>query len=31
MLVLLGLYPIVFLFGTWVGTPILGKQLGLPF
>ena len=31
MLVLLGLYPIVFLFGTWVGTPILGKKLGLPF
>jgi antibiotic biosynthesis monooxygenase (ABM) superfamily enzyme len=31
MIVLLVLYPVVFLFGYWVGTPLLGKALGLPF
>lgn len=31
MLVLLGLYPVVFLFGFFVGTPLLSKALGLPF
>jgi antibiotic biosynthesis monooxygenase (ABM) superfamily enzyme len=31
MLVLLLLYPIVFLFGLWVGTPLLERALGLPF
>jgi antibiotic biosynthesis monooxygenase (ABM) superfamily enzyme len=31
MLTLLGLYPVVFLFGYFVGTPILERQLGLPF
>ncbi len=31
MIVLLLLYPIVFLFGTFVQTPVLAKVLGLPF
>ncbi len=31
MLVLLALYPVVYLFGVWVGTPLLGDRLGLPF
>jgi antibiotic biosynthesis monooxygenase (ABM) superfamily enzyme len=31
MLVLLILYPIVFLFGAFVGTPFLNERLGLPF
>jgi uncharacterized protein len=31
MLVLLLLYPIVFLFGTYVGTPLLSNWLGLSF
>lgn len=31
MLTLLGLYPTVFLFGFFVGTPLLTKYLGLPF
>lgn len=31
MIVLLTLYPVVFLFGTFVGTPLLLKKLGLPF
>lgn len=31
MLVLLGLYPIVFLFGFFVGTPFVMGTLGLPF
>jgi len=31
LLVLLLLYPIVFLFGLWVGTPLLQRALGLPF
>jgi antibiotic biosynthesis monooxygenase (ABM) superfamily enzyme len=31
MLVLLMLYPIVFLFGTYVGTPLLSNKLGLSF
>ncbi len=31
MIVLLLLYPIVFLFGFYVQTPYLGKALGLPF
>jgi hypothetical protein len=31
MLVLLALYPVVFLFGRWVGTPVLGGRLALPF
>lgn len=31
MVVLLMLYPVVFLFGLWVQTPILMKTLGLPF
>lgn len=31
MLVLLVLYPVVFLFGLLVGTPFLSKQMGLPF
>ncbi len=31
MLVLLMLYPIVFLFGVFVGTPLLGNVLGLSF
>ncbi len=31
MLVLLGLYPVVFLFGFFVGTPLLSEALGLPF
>ncbi len=31
MLVLLALYPVVYLFGAWIGTPILGDRLGLPF
>ena len=31
MLVLLLLYPIVFLFGTWVQTPLLMGKAGLPF
>jgi len=31
MVTLLGLYPVVFLFGFFVGTPILSKALGLPF
>ena len=29
--VLLVLYPTVFLFGLWVGTPVLTKHFGLPF
>jgi antibiotic biosynthesis monooxygenase (ABM) superfamily enzyme len=31
MLVLLMLYPVVFLFGTWVQTPVLMGREGLPF
>jgi uncharacterized protein len=31
MLVLLVLYPIVFLFGTFVATPLLSERLALPF
>ena len=31
MLTLLALYPVVFLFGYFVGTPILERQLRLPF
>jgi antibiotic biosynthesis monooxygenase (ABM) superfamily enzyme len=31
MLVLLALYPVVFLFGLLVGTPLLSRGLGLPF
>jgi antibiotic biosynthesis monooxygenase (ABM) superfamily enzyme len=31
MLVLLALYPVVFLFGVWVGTPLLMDRAGLPF
>jgi len=31
MLVLLGLYPTVFLFGFFVGTPFITRQLGWPF
>ena len=31
MLVLLMLYPVVFLFGTWVQTPLLMDKVGLPF
>jgi antibiotic biosynthesis monooxygenase (ABM) superfamily enzyme len=31
MIVLLLLYPVVFLFGVWVQTPILMRQVGLPF
>jgi antibiotic biosynthesis monooxygenase (ABM) superfamily enzyme len=31
MLVLLGLYPTVFLFGFFVGTPLMTRQLGWPF
>jgi hypothetical protein len=31
MLVLLMLYPIVFLFGVLVGTPLFNRMLGLPF
>jgi hypothetical protein len=31
MLVLLGLYPTVFLFGFFVGTPLITRQLGWPF
>jgi uncharacterized protein len=31
MLVLLLLYPVVFLFGTWVQTPVLMGRVGLPF
>lgn len=31
MLVLLALYPVVFLFGYWVGTPLLSARAGLPF
>ena len=31
MLVLLLLYPIVFLFGIWVQTPLLMGKAGLPF
>ncbi len=31
MLVLLMLYPVVFLFGTWVQTPLLIGKAGLPF
>jgi uncharacterized protein len=31
MLVLLMLYPVVFLFGTWVQTPVLMGRVGLPF
>jgi antibiotic biosynthesis monooxygenase (ABM) superfamily enzyme len=31
MLVLLMLYPVVFLFGTFVQTPLLGERLGLSF
>ncbi len=31
MLVVLALYPVVFLFGFFVGTPVLGSALGLPF
>jgi uncharacterized protein len=31
MIVLLGLYPTVFLFGFFVGTPLITQQLGWPF
>jgi len=31
MLVLLALYPVVFLFGLWVQTPLLMERWGLPF
>ena len=31
MVVLLLLYPVVFLFGLWVQTPLLIKAAGLPF
>ena len=31
MIVLLLLYPVVFLFGLWVQTPILMRNIGLPF
>lgn len=31
MLVLLALYPVVFLFGEWVGTPLLTERWELPF
>jgi antibiotic biosynthesis monooxygenase (ABM) superfamily enzyme len=31
MVVLLMLYPVVFLFGLWVQTPLLMRMLGLPF
>ena len=31
MVVLLLLYPIVFLWGVWVGTPLIAKKLHLPF
>jgi uncharacterized protein len=31
MLVLLTLYPVVFLFGAWVQTPLLTRRAGLPF
>ena len=31
MLTLLGLYPVVFLFGYFVGTPLLERQWGIPF
>lgn len=31
MIVLLLLYPVVFLFGVWVQTPLLMRGLGLPF
>jgi hypothetical protein len=31
MLVLLMLYPVVFVFGTWVQTPVLMGKAGLPF
>ena len=31
MLVLLGLYPTVFLFGFFVGTPLITRELGWPF
>jgi antibiotic biosynthesis monooxygenase (ABM) superfamily enzyme len=31
MVVLLLLYPVVFLFGLWVQTPILMRSMGLPF
>jgi len=31
MLVLLMLYPVVFLFGAFIQTPILSKRMGLPF
>jgi antibiotic biosynthesis monooxygenase (ABM) superfamily enzyme len=31
MIVLLLLYPIVFLWGVWVGTPILQNKFNMPF
>ncbi|MFH5229033.1 antibiotic biosynthesis monooxygenase [Antrihabitans spumae] len=31
MMVVLMLYPVVFLFGLWVQTPLLDRELGLPF
>jgi uncharacterized protein len=31
MIVLLLLYPVVFLFGAWVQTPVLIRKAGLPF
>ena len=31
MIVLLLLYPIVFLWGVWVGTPLLQNKLNLPW
>ena len=31
MLVLLVIYPVVFLFGVWVQTPVLMGRAGLPF
>ena len=31
MIVLLLLYPVVFLFGLWVQTPVLMGKAGLPF
>lgn len=31
MLVVLALYPVVFLFGKWVQTPLLMERIGMPF
>ena len=30
MVILLVLYPVVFLWGVWVGTPLLRDRLGMP-